>query len=142
ENLIEAELFGHERGAFTGAAETRSGHLERADGGTLFLDEIGDLSPAIQAKLLRFAEEGTFVRVGGRQDRHVNVRLITATHRDLGEAVEAGKFREDLLYRLRVLQITMPPLKDRVDDIGPLAALFLGMATTGKTQPPVLGTAA
>jgi DNA-binding NtrC family response regulator len=124
--LLESELFGHERGAFTGALTFREGHLERARQGTLFLDEIADISPAIQAKLLRFVEERTFTRVGGREDLRVDLRLITATNRDLREEVRAGRFREDLYYRLHVLDIHLPSLRERPGDIPALATYFLG----------------
>jgi DNA-binding NtrC family response regulator len=126
EHLLESELFGHEKGAFTGALTSREGHLERARGGTLFLDEIADISPAIQAKLLRFVEERTFTRVGGREDLRVDLRLITATNKDLREEVRAGRFREDLYYRMHVLEIAMPALRERPGDIPALAAYFLG----------------
>lgn len=126
ETLLEAELFGYEKNAFTGATSERCGHIERAEGGTLFLDEIGDVSLAIQAKLLRFVEERTFVRVGGREDRRVDCRLITATNRDLLEEVKAGRFREDLYYRLHVLEIVMPALRERRGDIAGLARYFAG----------------
>jgi DNA-binding NtrC family response regulator len=125
ETLLESELFGHEKNAFTGAGAARPGHIERARGGTLFLDEIADISPAIQAKLLRFVEERTFTRVGGREDLRVDLRLITATNRNLREEVRAGRFREDLYYRLHVLEIAMPPLHERADDLPALAAHFL-----------------
>ncbi|MEI9892591.1 MAG: sigma-54 dependent transcriptional regulator [Chthoniobacter sp.] len=126
EHLLESELFGHEKGSFTGALTAREGHLERARGGTLFLDEIADISPAIQAKLLRFVEEHTFTRVGGREDLRVDLRLITATNKDLREEVRTGRFREDLYYRLHVLEIGMPALRERPGDIPALAAYFLG----------------
>jgi DNA-binding NtrC family response regulator len=126
EHLLESELFGHEKGAFTGALAAREGHLERARGGTLFLDEIADISPSIQAKLLRFVEEHTFTRVGGREDLRVDLRLITATNKDLREEVRTGRFREDLYYRLHVLEIGMPALRERPGDIAALAVYFLG----------------
>jgi len=126
EHLLESELFGHEKGAFTGALMSREGHLERAQGGTLFLDEVADITPAIQAKLLRFVEEHTFTRVGGREDLRVDLRLITATNKDLREEVRAGRFREDLYYRLHVLEIGMPALRERPGDIAALAGYFLG----------------
>ena len=128
EPLLESELFGHEKNAFTGAPAMRPGHLERARGGTLFLDEIGDISLATQSKLLRFVEEKTFTRVGGREDIRMDLRLSTATNRDLREAVRAGRFREDLYYRLHVLEIEMPALRTRKEDIPVLSALFLGGA--------------
>ncbi len=126
EHLLESELFGHEKGAFTGALTAREGHLERARGGTLFLDEIADISPAIQAKLLRFVEEHTFTRLGGREDLRVDLRLVTATNKDLREEVQAGRFRQDLYYRLHVLEIAMPALGQRPGDIPALAGYFLG----------------
>ena len=126
EHLLESELFGHEKGAFTGALTSREGHLERARGGTLFLDEIADISPAIQAKILRFVEERTFTRIGGREDLRVDLRLVTATNKDLREEVRAGRFREDLYYRLHVLEIGMPALRERPGDIAALAGYFLG----------------
>jgi DNA-binding NtrC family response regulator len=126
EPLLETELFGHEKGAFTGALLARTGHIERAHGGTLFLDEIGDISPAVQARLLRVVEEKTFTRVGGREDLRVDLRLITATHKSLRDEVRAGHFREDLYYRLHVLEIGLPPLSERKSDLPALAAFLLG----------------
>ena len=117
ENLLESELFGHERGAFTGADRQKRGLFESADGGTVFLDEIGEMMPALQAKLLRFLEEKTFKRVGGAIDILVDVRVIAATNRKLEEEVRQGKFREDLYYRLNVVPITLPPLRERAKDI-------------------------
>ncbi len=128
EQLLESELFGHERGAFTGAISARAGHIERARGGTLFLDEIGDISPTVQAKLLRFVEERAFTRVGGREDIRVELRLITATNKNLRDEVKAVRFREDLFYRLHVLEIEMPPLRERIADLAVLAANFLRTA--------------
>ncbi|MCB9886856.1 MAG: sigma-54-dependent Fis family transcriptional regulator [Planctomycetes bacterium] len=125
EHLLEAELFGHERGAFTGAEGARIGHIERAAGGTLLLDEIGEVPTSLQVKLLRVVEEKTFVRVGGREDRTVDLRIIAATNQDLGKAVAEGRFREDLLYRLRVLEVKLPPLAERVTDLPALCAYLL-----------------
>jgi two-component system, NtrC family, response regulator AtoC len=125
EQLLESELFGHERGAFTDARQQKRGLIETADGGTLFLDEIGEMTPGLQAKLLRFLEEKTFKRVGGLQDIHVDVRVVAATNRNLEEEVEAGKFREDLFYRLQVMPIVLPPLRERRGDIPRLAAYYI-----------------
>jgi two-component system response regulator AtoC len=125
ENLFESELFGHEKGSFTGAATSKPGRFELADGGTLFLDEIGELPLAMQVKLLRVIQDGTFDRVGGIRSRQVNVRLIAATNRDLKTEVREGRFREDLFYRLSVIPIELPPLRDRIDDIPLLAAHFI-----------------
>ena len=125
EGLLESELFGHERGAFTGAIARRKGRFELADGGTLFLDEIGDMSPSLQAKLLRVLQEGEFERVGGTQTIKVDVRLISATNKDLEEEVEKGHFREDLFYRINVIPIYVPPLRERKEDIPLLAVHFL-----------------
>jgi DNA-binding NtrC family response regulator len=136
EQLLESELFGHERGAFTGAVSARPGHIERARGGTLFLDEIGDISPTVQAKLLRFVEERAFTRVGGREDIRVELRLITATNKNLRDEVKAGRFREDIFYRLHVLEIGMPPLRERTADLAVLAANFLRTATRPLTLAP------
>ena len=125
ESLLESELFGHERGSFTGAVGRREGRFEQADGGTLFLDEIGEISPAIQVKLLRFLQEHEFERVGGNQTIKVDVRVITATNRNLLQRVKDGQFREDLYYRLNVVNIEMPPLRARPSDIPLLASHFL-----------------
>ncbi|MFP4269156.1 MAG: nif-specific transcriptional activator NifA, partial [Alphaproteobacteria bacterium] len=125
ENLLESELFGHEKGAFTGAIERKKGRFELADGGTLFLDEIGEISPAFQVKLLRALQEGEFERVGGSRTIRVDVRLVTATNRDLEAAVVKGEFRADLYFRICVVPITLPPLRDRRSDIPPLAQAFL-----------------
>jgi Nif-specific regulatory protein len=126
ENLLESELFGHERGAFTGAVESRKGRFEQAHGGTLFLDEIGEVSPAFQAKMLRILQEGEFERVGGSKTIKVDVRIIAATHRDLETAVEMGDFREDLFYRLNVMPLFLPPLRERIEDIPEIARHLLG----------------
>ncbi len=126
--LIESELFGHERGAFTGAMNRNVGRFEQANGGTLFLDEIGDMPPDAQTRLLRVLQEGEFTTVGGRQPIRANVRIIAATHRDLRAAIRAGSFREDLFYRLNVVPIRLPPLRERVEDIADLARHFLDRA--------------
>ena len=126
DNLLESELFGHEKGAFTGATSMRKGRFEQADGGTLFLDEIGEITPAFQSKLLRVVQEGEFERVGGNRTLKVDVRIIAATNRDLESAVEHGEFREDLYYRLNVMAITMPALRERIDDIPDLARFLVG----------------
>ncbi|HOQ30038.1 MAG TPA: sigma-54 dependent transcriptional regulator [Armatimonadota bacterium] len=125
EELLESELFGHEKGSFTGATNQRIGRFELADGGTLFLDEIGDISPALQVKLLRVLQEREFERVGGTKTIKVDVRLIAATNRDLEAAVAAGRFRHDLYYRLQVIQITMPPLRQRKEDLPALVDHFI-----------------
>ncbi len=132
EPLLESELFGHEKNAFTGATAMRRGHIERANGGTLFLDEIGDIPLTVQAKLLRFVEEKTFTRLGGREDLQVDLRLITATNHRLRDEVQAGRFREDLYYRLQVLEIDLPPLSERTEDIPALGAFFLGRFASGR----------
>jgi two-component system response regulator HydG len=125
ETILESELFGHEKGAFTGSIARREGRFKQADGGTLFLDEIGDISASIQVKLLRFLQERTFERVGGNETLKVDVRIIAATNRDLTAEVAAGRFREDLYYRLNVVPIEMPPLRARPSDLLPLATHFL-----------------
>src|SRR5215208_7115771 len=125
ENLLESELFGHEKGAFTGADKQRIGRFEQADGGSLFLDEVGDMSPNTQAKILRVLQEHEFERLGGTRTIKVDVRLIAATNRDLPAMVEAGTFREDLYYRLNVVTIEMPPLRERKEDVAALAGFFI-----------------
>ena len=125
EHLIESELFGHEKGAFTGATARRNGRFELADKGTIFLDEIGDLPLALQAKLLRVLQEGEFERLGSSRTQKVDVRVIAATNRDLAKGIEKGTFREDLYYRLNVFPITLPPLRDRVGDVPLLAQSFV-----------------
>jgi Nif-specific regulatory protein len=139
ETLLESELFGHEKGAFTGAVGARKGRFEMADGGTLFLDEIGEISPAFQAKLLRVLQEGEFERVGGSRSLKVDVRVIAATHRNLEAAVDAGDFREDLYYRLNVMPIVLPPLRERVEDIPEIARHLVGRL--GKAQGRTLALA-
>ena len=125
ENLIESELFGHERGAFTGADRQRPGRFERAAGGTIFLDEVGELSQAAQAKILRVLQQREFERVGGTETLRSDARVVSATHRDLAAEVAAGRFREDLFYRLNVARIVIPPLRDRPEDIPLLAEHIL-----------------
>ncbi|EJI86328.1 MULTISPECIES: nitrogen regulation protein NR(I) [Alishewanella] len=129
-DLIESELFGHEKGAFTGAQNARKGRFEQADGGTLFLDEIGDMPLDVQTRLLRVLADGQFYRVGGHQPVNVDVRIIAATHQDLEQLAAQGKFREDLFHRLNVIRIHLPSLKDRREDIGKLARHFLQQAAT------------
>ncbi|MFW6133081.1 MAG: sigma-54-dependent transcriptional regulator [Planctomycetota bacterium] len=131
ENLTESELFGHARGAFTGATEARTGRFEAADGGTLLLDEVGELPPAAQVKLLRVLDCQTIERVGSARPVHVDVRIVAATNRDLEADVRSGRFRADLYYRLAVVQIALPPLTDRPEDIVPLAEHFLAVAGRG-----------
>lgn len=142
ENLLESELFGYAKGAFTGAADKKIGLFEEAEGGTLFLDEIGDLSLPLQAKLLRVLQERQIKRLGENQMRDINVRVVSATHKDLSVEVAAGRFREDLYFRLNVIPISIPPLRDRKEDIVPLAEFFLskfsalnGAAAEGFTKP-------
>ena len=135
EGLIESELFGHEKGSFTGATETRRGLVEAADGGTLFLDEIGELPLEVQARLLRVLQEGEIRRVGANHARKVNVRLIAATHRDLQQMVADGGFREDLYYRLRVMELNLPPLRQRGKDIVELAEALLAKSCKRLNRP-------
>jgi DNA-binding NtrC family response regulator len=125
ENLLESELFGHVRGSFTGAVADKRGLFEEANGGTLFLDEIGDITPALQIKLLRVLQENEFKPVGSNETRRSDVRVIAATHRDLESLVRAGRFREDLFYRLKVIQIDLPPLRERMEDLSELVGHFL-----------------
>jgi two-component system NtrC family response regulator/two-component system response regulator HydG len=135
ETLLESELFGHEKGSFTGAIYSRAGRFEAADGGTLFLDEIGDISQTVQVKLLRFLEEREFERVGGNRTYRVDVRIVAATHRDLRKKLEDGSFREDLYYRLNVIEIHIPPLRDRAGDIPILAHHFLAKFSEVNSKP-------
>ena len=141
ESIIEAELFGAEKGAYTGAHTTRDGRFSRADGGTLFLDEIGELAPHVQVKLLRVLQSGEFERVGGHQTLHADCRIIAATNLDLAAAVQSGDFREDLYYRLNVIPITLPPLRARPDDVPLLADHFLRLYAE-KHHKPVEGLSA
>jgi two-component system nitrogen regulation response regulator GlnG len=134
--LLESELFGHEKGAFTGAESRRTGRFEQADRGTLFLDEIGDMSAALQTRLLRVLAEGEFYRVGGQVPVHVDVRVIAATNQDLAQGVEKGRFREDLFHRLNVMRITIPPLRERREDIPLLLEHYLRKAADELTVPP------
>jgi DNA-binding NtrC family response regulator len=141
--LVESELFGHEKGAFTGADRRRIGRFEAADGGTIFLDEIGDMGPETQAKVLRVLEERQLERVGSTQTIEVDVRVVCATHRDLEEEIGAGRFREDLYYRLKVVEIELPPLRERIEDFAALSDRFLGqVAERLSREKKALGTAA
>jgi nitrogen regulation protein NR(I) len=135
-DLIESELFGHEKGSFTGALAARKGRFEQADGGTLFLDEVGDMPQSMQAKLLRVLQEGEFERVGGNETLKVDVRVVAATNKDLPRAIEKGGFREDLYYRLNVVPLHVPPLRERKEDIPDLARAFLKQACQENGFPP------
>ncbi|MCA1905011.1 MAG: sigma-54 dependent transcriptional regulator [Desulfarculus sp.] len=139
ETLLESELFGHEKGAFTGAVGRRKGRFELADKGTLFLDEVGEIAPSLQVKLLRVLQERTFERVGGNQPLSVDVRIVAATNRDLAQAVAAGQFREDLFYRLNVVRLELPPLRERKEDLPALVAHFVRRyaAEVGRNPPGV-----
>ncbi len=136
--LLESELFGHERGAFTGAHQTKKGKIEIADGGTVFLDEVGDISAELQTKLLRFLQEREFERVGGIQPIRVDIKIIAATNKNLEDAIKRGSFREDLYHRLNVIAMTIPPLRDRIEDITALADYFLQRFAT-ETKKPFTG---
>ena len=143
EELLASELFGHAIGAFTGAVRDQAGRVEAAEGGTLLLDEIGEISPALQAKLLRFVQDKEFERVGETRTRHADVRVVAATNRDLDADVKAGRFREDLLFRLNVIEIYVPPLRERADDILPMAHRFLAFFARAANRPaPALAPAA
>ena len=134
ETLLESELFGHEKGAFTGAVAQRIARFQMADGGTIFLDEIADMAQQLQAKLLRVAQDGRFQRIGSNTEIHVNARILAATNRNLEEEVKAGRFREDLFYRLNVVELTVPPLRERREDILPLANKFLEKFSQGRAR--------
>ena len=134
ETLLESELFGHEKGAFTGAVIQRIGRFEQANGGSIFLDEIADMSPPLQAKLLRVTQDGRFTRVGSNKELQTNARILAATNRNLEDEVKAGRFREDLFYRLNVVELNIPSLRERREDILPLAAAFLAEFTQGKAR--------
>ena len=134
ENLLESELFGHEKGAFTGAIAQRVGRFQMADGGTIFLDEIAEMSPQLQAKLLRVAQDGRFQRIGSNTEIRVNARILAASNRNLEEEVRAGRFREDLFYRLNVVELNVPPLRERREDILPLAGQFIAGFTQGRAR--------
>jgi NtrC-family two-component system response regulator AlgB len=139
EELLASELFGHARGSFTGATRDQPGRIEAAEGGTIFLDEIGEISPGLQAKLLRFLQEKRYERLGENRTRVADVRVVAATNRDLDAAVKEGRFREDLLYRLNVVEVTVPPLRERQDDILPLARAFVAFfARQARRAPPEL----
>ncbi|HTO99211.1 MAG TPA: sigma 54-interacting transcriptional regulator, partial [Myxococcales bacterium] len=139
EELLASEMFGHVKGAFTGAVRDQPGRVEAAEGGTLFLDEVGELPPSIQAKLLRFLQDKQFERVGETRTRVADVRIVAATNRNLDEAVRAGQFREDLLFRLNVVEVTVPPLRERREEILPLARSFLAFfARAARRTPPQL----
>jgi transcriptional regulator with GAF, ATPase, and Fis domain len=137
EGMVESELFGHVKGAFTGAVRDKKGRFELAHSGTLFLDEVGELPPAVQVKLLRVVQDGTFERVGDEKTIQVNVRIISATNKDLNREVTAGRFRQDLFYRLCVIPIAMPPLRDRKNDIPLLADYFVSLYADSITNSTV-----
>ncbi len=134
ETLLESELFGHEKGSFTGATAQRIGRFEQARDGTIFLDEIGDMSPPLQAKLLRITQDGRFSRVGSNHELQTNARILAATNRNLEDEVKAARFREDLFYRLNVVELNIPPLRERPEDILPLAESFIAEFTRGKAR--------
>jgi len=134
ETLLESELFGHEKGSFTGASAMRMGRFEEADGGTIFLDEIAEMSPGLQAKLLRVTQDGRFQRIGSNREIRTNARILAASNRNLEEEVKAGRFREDLFYRLNVVELNLPPLRERREDILPLANFFIGKLARTRTR--------
>src|SRR4029078_10752190 len=140
DNLLESALFGYVKGAFTGAVKDKKGLFEVADGGTFFLDEIGDMSPALQVKLLRVLQEGTFTPVGTTEVKQVDVRVIAATHKDLQKMVERGEFREDLYYRINVIKMVVPRLRERLDDMPLLCDHFLRKPHRNKGRPPHLAS--
>jgi two-component system response regulator AtoC len=137
DQLLESELFGYEKGAFTGASYRKAGRVELSQGGTLFLDEIGDITPAVQVKLLRLLQDRAYERLGGTSTINADVRFVAATHRNLNEMVKAGQFREDLFYRLNVVPIWMPPLRDRRDDVARLALHFCSAISAANGKPPM-----
>ena len=134
ETLLESELFGHQKGAFTGAVAQRIGRFELANGGTIFLDEISEMSPQLQAKLLRVTQDGRFQRVGSNTEIHTNARILAATNRNMEEEVKKGRFREDLFYRLNVVELNIPPLRERPEDILPLGSSFIAEFTQGRAR--------
>jgi transcriptional regulator with PAS, ATPase and Fis domain len=134
ETLLEAELFGHEKGAFTGARAQRIGRFEEANEGTIFLDEVAEMSPPLQAKLLRVTQDGRFQRVGSNREIHTNARILAASNRNLEDEVKTGRFREDLFYRLNVVELNIPPLRERREDILPLAGRFIEELTKGRAR--------
>jgi DNA-binding NtrC family response regulator len=134
ETLLESELFGHERGAFTGATSQRIGRFQQANGGTIFLDEIGEMSPPLQAKILRVTQDGRFQRIGSNAEIHTNARILAASNRNLEDEVKKGRFRDDLYYRLNVVELNIPPLRERREDIVPLATQFIAEFTQGKAR--------
>ncbi|MEK7832220.1 MAG: sigma 54-interacting transcriptional regulator, partial [Acidobacteriota bacterium] len=140
ETLVESELFGHEKGAFTGAAIRRQGRFEMADTGTMFLDEIGEMTPAIQVKMLRVLQEREFERLGGQQKIKVDIRVVAATNRNLEQMIEAGQFREDLYYRLNIINLELPPLRERPDDIPILANHFAAKAAAKHNKQALVPT--
>src|SRR5207253_2336589 len=135
ETILESELFGYERGAFTGAVQRKEGRIERAQGGSLFLDEVGELTASVQVKLLRFLQDGEIERLGGSGTMKVDCRVVAATNQDLSARVREGKFREDLFYRLNVIEVVLPPLRDRIEDIPLLADHFVARYSAKNSKP-------